>query len=151
MSFHCYDRAAQIKTRLLRLVENVFSPIKTQQATSATRATTYKLMKPPMVSSSSPRTSIRKSRVRIPKRKEFRNFSFFYQIDFDGHLPSQKSASDEGALKNVRKHQNVRKCLFGCLRVTFTAAKSIALPFKTLIKSRKLEALFTVEPRSNTF
>ena len=42
------------------------------------------------------------------------------------------------------------KADFCCLRVTFTAAKSIALLFKTLFKSRKLEAVFTVKPRSNT-
>ena len=37
---------SQIKARLLWLDENVFSPIKTQQATSGTSAATYKLMEP---------------------------------------------------------------------------------------------------------
>ena len=37
---------SQIKARLLRLVENVFSPIKMQQATSGTNAATYTLMEP---------------------------------------------------------------------------------------------------------
>ena len=35
-----------IKARLLWLVENVFSPIKMQQATSGTSAATYELMEP---------------------------------------------------------------------------------------------------------
>ena len=46
------------------------------------------------------------------KMSDALSLCFFYQIDFDGHLPSQKSASGEGALKNVLQHQNVRKGRF---------------------------------------
>ena len=41
-----WQHLSQIKARLLWLVENVFSPIKTQQATSGTSAATNKLMEP---------------------------------------------------------------------------------------------------------
>ena len=40
------QRISQIKARLLGQVENVFSHIKTQQATSGTSAAIYKLMEP---------------------------------------------------------------------------------------------------------
>ena len=41
-----WQHLSQIKARLLWLVKNVFSTIKTQQATSGTCAATYKLMEP---------------------------------------------------------------------------------------------------------
>ena len=41
-----WQHLSQIKATLLWPVENVFSPIKTQQATSGTNAATYKLMEP---------------------------------------------------------------------------------------------------------
>ena len=41
-----WQHLSQIKAILLWLDENVFSPIKTQQATSRTSAATYKLMEP---------------------------------------------------------------------------------------------------------
>ena len=41
-----WQHLSQIKAGLLWLVENVFSTIKTQQATSGTNAATYKLMEP---------------------------------------------------------------------------------------------------------
>ena len=41
-----WQHLSRIKARLLWLVENVFSPIKMQQATSGTSAATYELMEP---------------------------------------------------------------------------------------------------------